>query len=259
MKKQLLLFLLLVAALAVAQAQAPGYLGKRLFVKPQTSVMFALSRPTASNRGLAWNQEYNYGNAKSSLGFNTRPAVQVGYALTRRRVLALEVGYIKTGMELEGISTPSLVIDGGTDYHYLFYHLSGLEYDLSWQMYNPQKGSLAPMGFYSAWHLKAAPMKGKVMDKQTTYASESASGNAPFGIDARYTHWNVGLEVGQHLILFDRLMLSLSAELDVPPLRLILEENSSGGSNQQSFRYAAFDRMKGFSTFMVKFGAGYLL
>ncbi|MCY7327555.1 MAG: hypothetical protein LH618_03305 [Saprospiraceae bacterium] len=257
MKPFIFLAGLLLALAGQAAAQTPGYLGKRFFVKSELPAMFAFSRPTASNHGSG----AHYGEGSGNIGFNTRPGIQVGYAVSRRHVLAFEAGYLKTGMLLDA-QTPSLLDEAFIDAHTLFYHLSGLEYGLAWQTYNPLKASLAPKGLFTAWHVKVAPMKGKIVDKQTSYgATDLGTGHAPLGIDASYVHWSAGLEFGQHLILFDRLLLSISAEINVPPLRFVLEvreQYNSAGSNQQRFNKAAFDRMQGHSLFMVKLGAGYL-
>ncbi len=252
-------FTLLIAGLLLlwqGNAQTPGYLGKRFYVKPEIGAMIAFQRPTASNQGRG----EHYGVSNGSLGFNTEPGLQLGYAVSRRHVLAFKVGYIKTGMLLTA-QTPALLYENLTDSHDLFYHLTGLEYGISWQSYNPLKGGLAPMGFFTAWQLKVAPMKGKIVDKRTSYGSGDASaGHAPLGIDAAFTHWSLGFEFGKHIILFDQLVLSLSTEINFPPVLLVFDDQkfNSQGDNQQRFRQAAFERMSFHSFFLFKFGAGYL-
>jgi len=256
MKHPIILSALLFGLASNLAAQAPGYLGKRLFVKPEFSSMFAFSNPTASNRG-----NNTYGEQGNRRGLNTRYGVQLGYTISRQRVVALEANYVNTGMILSAY-TPSLIYGNATDEHYLFYNLGGPEAGISLQTYNPLRGSIAPMGFYTAWRARMAFLEGKILDKHTSYAQNDASlGHEPLGIRPRYNHLTVGVEFGQHVVLFDRVLLGISAEINVAPLDLKIEEDYYGDtdSNQEAFKRAAAKRLRWHSLFMFKIGVGYLL
>ena len=254
MKHPSFLWVLLLGMAGGMSAQAPGYLGKRFFVKPEFSSMFALSNPTANNAGTD-----TYGSQGDRLGFNTRYGLQVGYALSRRSAVTLETGYMNTGMVLSA-TTPSFLYDGGYDAHYLFYNLGGPEVGISLQTYNPLRGSIAPMGFFTAWRLRMAFLNGYILDKQTTYYNNEASaGHSALGINPAYNQLTVGVELGQNIIVADRIVLSISAEVNIPPFNLNLDESYNyDAGNQGAFDYAASNRMRWHSLFMIKVGAGYL-
>ena len=69
MKKTTLIAGLLLALTSQLHAHAPGYLGKRFFVKPEMAAMLAFQHPTADNRGRG----ELYGEGNGSIGFNTSP------------------------------------------------------------------------------------------------------------------------------------------------------------------------------------------
>jgi len=259
MKKHLLLFPLLVAA----QAQAPGYLGKRFYLKTELSSMFATRSPTANNRG-----NNHYGNKGGGTAFNAMYGLKAGYALDRQKALTLGVGYLQTGMVVNA-TTRSLYAGNGENYlddHYLFYRLSGPTTSLGLQFFNSSKGAIAPMGSFGGVSLHTAFLTGDILDKRTTFGSPFAeTHHAPLRIQPTFRHWTLGLELGQQLILFDRLVLSGSAELQVP---LALNRMDYDGNdfydrydnpNQVAFEKAAFTRMAGHSLFMVQCGIGFLL
>jgi len=234
-------------------AQSSGYLGKRIFIKPDIAYTLALSNPTSSNRGAN-----TYGQQEKRLGLNSRYGVQVGYAFSRRRVAALEGSYMATGMVLT-VNTPSALFEGETDEHYLFYKLSGPEFGIVLQTYNPLKGSIAPMGFFTAWRLRMAFLEGDILDKRTTYFLEDESiGHLPLGIEPRYNQFFFGFEFGQNIIIADLLMLSASCEINITPSNLNSSYAIYGGGNQGLFKTAAAKRMNTHSLLMFKIGLGYL-
>ena len=104
-------------------AQIPGYLGKRFFLNVENWSMPAFQNPTANNRG--WGD--TYGSTGGGFAFNTSWGVQLGYAVSRTRVLSLSADYMRTGMILN-LYTPSqsfFAQGGEEDYHYLFYNQIG--------------------------------------------------------------------------------------------------------------------------------------
>jgi hypothetical protein len=236
-------------------AQAPGYLGKRIFIKPDMAYAPAFSNPTASNRG-----GNTYGEQGYRLGLNTKYGLQAGYAFSRRRVLAVEANYMATGMSLTAY-TPSTLYDGRSDEHYLFYNLRGPEFGIALQTYNPLRGSIAPMGFFTAWRLRMALLDGEILDKRTTYfQSDASTGHLPLGIRPRYNQLTVGFELGQNVIVADKIVLSISAECNIPPLNFNLEPSYdfSEKDNQALFEEAAAARMRFHSFILFKIGLGYL-
>jgi len=248
MKHQTFLWALLLGMASGLSAQAPGYLGKRFFVKPEFSSMFALSNPTADYVGSA-----------DPFALNVRYGLQLGYALSRRSALTVEASYMKTGMVMSAY-TPSIQNNSSSDVHDLLYSLGGPEIGISLQTYNPLRGSIAPMGFFTAWRLRMAFLNGIVQEDRITYANGDASaGTRPLDINPSYNQLTLGVELGQNIVVADRLVLSISAEANIPPFNLSSDNsNYDSGDGQSVFDYVAADRMRWHSWFMVKIGAGYL-
>jgi hypothetical protein len=256
--KQLIILLLLCTTAKGLYAQAPGYLGKRGFLKINGAGGIVLGGPTASNRGFTY-----YGEKGGGLGFNTTFGLEAGYALSRRKALTLGVQRLLTGAI---VSVQTEVIDNPGNYavadaHELFYQISGFESAIGWQTYNPLKGALAPMGIFTRISLNAAFLDGKIADKRTTYAFEGATAHLPLGIQSKYTHWSAGLEVGQHTIFADRWLLSISAEFRVPVDIRRFSPNESEyyydlPLNQAIYEKAVHRRVAQYQFFMLKIGGG---
>lgn len=246
MKHQTILCALLLGLASSLHAQAPGYLGKRFFAKPEFSSMYALSKTAEESNTVGG-------------FFNTRYGLQLGYALSRRSAVTVEASYMNTGMSMSAY-TPSILINGSSDEHYLFYNLGGPEIGISLQTYNPLRGSIAPMGFFTAWRLRMAFLSGDVVEDRISYAGGDASaGHQPLDISPKYNQLTVGLEFGQNIIVADRLALSFSVEFNIAPFNLNLDDsNNSSDGNQGIFDFTAAERMRWHSLFMVKVGAGYL-
>lgn len=239
---------------ACLSGQNPGYLGKRFFVKPEAAFSPAINNPTANNRG-----GNPFGGGGYRLGVNARYGLQAGYAYSRRSVVAAEANYLNAGMTLSA-STPSLLTPAEFDFHELFYNLRGVEYGIAIKRFNPIRGSIAPMGFFTAFRLRTASITGKILDKRTTYfLGDPSIGHRPLGIDARLRQWSIGLELGQHTILANRVLLGISAELNVPTgALLVLPFEPGEGEFQSEFDDAANRRLFFHSLCMIKLGVGYL-
>lgn len=259
MKSTLLGIALTFSLISCLQAQkAPGYMGRRLFIRPEIAYAPALLGPTANNRGGA---DYIYGEQGARFGFNAKYGVQAGYAISRSEVLSLEGSYMATGMIMEA-STPSILFQNNFDQHYLFYQLSGPEIGLAWNTYNINNGSIAPIGSYVTVRARMAFLSGTILDKRTTYyRNNSSAGHLPLGVIPRYRHLSLGAEVGRQMMIGNRMVLSLSMEVNVEPfnlLRLLLLEDYTFETNQQVFHNAAYARMFRHSLVMFKTGVGYL-
>jgi hypothetical protein len=262
MKHPGIVFLFLFIAFS-ASAQAPGYLGKRFFLKANISGSMALAGPTASNQGAE-----HYGAKGGGFGINWLPAMEVGYAISRRNALTINTGYFVTGMKMLAL-TPSLSnpnsYDARNDEHELFYQLKGFETGLGLQTFNPIKGAIAPMGIFTRISLNAGFIQGEILDKRTTYAfANTEPGNHyPLGINPKYIHWSGGLELGQHTVIKDRWLISISAELRVPVQTSRWEYDGNTyyeeiPYNQATFEKQAFKRINRHNLFMFKLGAGLL-
>jgi hypothetical protein len=256
MRPTLLGIALILSLVSCLYAQkAPGYMGRRLFVRPEIGYNPALSAPTASNRG-----NNTYGEQGNRLGFNTKYGLQVGYAVSRSAVLSLDGSYLATGLILEA-STPSILFPNNADEHYLFYKLSGTEIGLAWNVFNVNNGGIAPMGNYATLRARMVFLKGEVLDKRTTYyRNYSSAGHLPLGINPSYGHLALGVELGRQMMIGNRVVFSISVEGNLSPFKYlsILLGNYSEGTNQDDFNYEAWRRMTTHSLVMFKTGLGYL-
>jgi hypothetical protein len=249
-------------------AQIPGYLGKRFFLNAENWSMPALQNPTANNKG--WGDNI-YGSTGGGFAFNTTWSAQAGYAVSRTRVLSLSADYMRTGMILD-LYTPSqsfFAQSGEQDYHYLFYNLKGPGLTLGWYSFNPNKGSLAPMGFYNGWSLRAQFIQGEILDKRTSYYYlEDGVKHAPLGVESSKLIGSLGWEFGYNTIYFDRMVFSLGCRLSIPlnvrQLSYIMSEStpefeSYEETNQAEFDKAVVSRMALHNLANLKIGVGYLI
>lgn len=232
--------------------QGPGYLGKHAFFRADLGSMVAFKGPTAGNKGYDV-----YGDATPGLSLNVFGNGMLGYTVSRRHALFADVGYYKTGMSLEA-STPSIFDDYSTDYHYLFYNLTGKSIAVGCQWYNLKKGALAPLGNYFSWYLRRNWITGEILDKKTTYSSGLASEHGKLNIDPKTQFWSFGVEAGQHFIIYDRFLLNLSMVVNWP-VGTILGTESSDESNQSKYNYKVKNRLFLHDLVQIKIGAGMLL
>lgn len=258
MKSTLLGIALTFSLISCLHAQkAPGYMGRRLFIRPEIAYAPTLRGPTANNRGGA---DYTYGEQGTRFGFNTKYGVQAGYVVSRSIAWSLEGSYMATGLVVNA-NTPSILFQNNFDLHSLFYKLSGPEIGLAWSMFDILNGGVAPMGTYISLRARMAFLKGEVLDKRTTYyRNNSSAGHLPLGITPTYEHLTLGLELGRQMMIGDRLVLSLSVEGNLAPAQYIsfVLGSSSSDTNQGQFNSAARDRMLTHSIVMFKTGVGYL-
>ena len=247
--------------------QVPGYLGKRFFVKTDLSLSPALWNPTASNHGYSG----LYGTAPSSLGVNKRLGLEGGYVLSRTRAITLGCDYLKTGMILKDVVSPTLSLSAkpnNYDRHYLFYNLQGITADVGYQKYKPQKGAIAPLGNYVSYHFSASILNGSVLDKKTDYYDSFQNVNAPLGFTPRSINYYFGVEWGKNNILFDRLLLNYALRINIPvgssfktikdDIKYIDSYSSYKAYNQALFDYNVGVRMLGYSFVAIRLGIGIL-
>lgn len=270
LKRRILLFLFLGTILTHAHSQIPGYLGKRFFIEANLSTTPTLFQPSAANKGFDFvGSGALYGQANASFGLNNRFGLQAGYVVGRNKVITLGADYLKTGaiMTAETRSLDPFASASSFDRHYLFYNLHGFTAELGYQKYKSWKGALAPMGRYVAYYVSAGTFKGDILDKQTTFNSDSRTKvHAPLGIDPTYKRLSVGIEWGNRRIIYDRLLLNLAFRLNMGIGGQLLSEEPTIGIyqddyklfNQKLFTYSMSNRMASHSLIMIKMGVGLL-
>lgn len=265
--KRCLHFLFLMLAVVQLSAQAPGYLGKRLYAKADAFYSFSRRGPSAANQGANY-----YGEKQiSNYTWDYRYGLQCGYAVTRRTVAVLSASYLKTGLSTNAY-TPAIIYPSGGYYdsHYLFYNLSGITMGLGYQWYNTAKGAIAPFGAYYGMYLQGSFLKGKIEDKLTDYAYQYEDEHAKLGIDPKYRYYSLGFEFGYNNILKDRLVFSYSCHFNIPFLNgkltsffddtnYLYSTDDYVADNQNEYKQNAYERMVRHNVFGLKIGIGLLL
>ena len=271
MLRTLSTLLLLSLGSMAAFCQVPGYLGKRLSLQGEFHSFPALGGPTAANKGL----QVHYGEEGGGFGLNWSAGARLGYVMSRQGQVVLSFDYLKTGMT-QTAYTPATSFFGEQDFdsHYLFYNLTGLSGGIGIRQFKPLKGALAPMGRYNGYSLSATYLKGKILDKQTTYVFGGSTGHLPLGIEPKQLSLSFGYETGVNFVIKDRFLLSVGAKLNIPLsprfYRFALGEEASwypysGSSdvsyeegNTENFKELAATRYAYHSLIMFYIGVGLL-
>lgn len=252
-------------------AQAPGYMGKRFTFLAEGNTMFVLNGVTANNKGLGT----TYGTTGGGFALSGRYGGQFGYALSRKHQLTLGFDYTKTGMVLDNLKTPVALDNGSNDYdtHYLFYNLNAVSARLGMRFFDTHKAGLAPMGTYNGWSIVATHVKGKIIDKLTTYAyGDPEFGHKPLGINPVFNYLSLAYEGGINWVIADRILLNIGTRIAIPFQigRWISNGTNSNAyiqdplddyvkSNQKYFNDVTLNRMAYHSLITVYGGIGLLL
>jgi hypothetical protein len=262
MKKLLhILFLMLVAA--VLSAQAPGYLGKRLYVKADAHLSISPG-PTVNNRG----RTYYFGEEETSGDFaiDTRFNLHTGFAYSRLNAVTVSIGYLKTGMAAEAY-TPVLnpFNQSNTfDSHELFYNLKGIPVAIGHQKFLVKKGAIAPIGAYALVSLQATFLKGDIIDKRTNGSDNGEPiAHTRLGTNPKFTYWSAGFEYGRNTLFKDKLLVNYACFFNLP-LQLgkvadLVEDGDTSDYpkyNQDNFEENAFFRMVLHGYFGFRIGVG---
>ncbi|MCU0347199.1 MAG: hypothetical protein MUC59_09650 [Saprospiraceae bacterium] len=188
----------LLCASHVATAQAPGYLGKRFYVKADALVSLSFG-PTIKNNGAT--KVYDEADA-GGFGADTRYGIQAGYAVSRYQSLAISVSRLKTGMLYENYWADNI----------RFYNLTGTTLGIGYLQYKTQRGAIAPFGPYFGLHLQASLLNSTYNKTLNLNPKEL---NIP---DKKLTFYSVGLEFGQNSVLKDILLINFAVQVNLPLL-----------------------------------------
>jgi hypothetical protein len=266
--------ILIVLSLTIFQSslfsQVPGYLGKRIYVKANLSSMLALSNPSASNSYL-FSASKPFGKKSGSIGFNNVFNIDIGYALSRRKAIVGNIGYLKTGV-VSSAYTPSLspIATERSDFHLLFYHVTGLTVGIGLQNFRLSQGAIAPFGNYGGWSLNYYHYTGDIVDKTTDYA-DNIGRHAKLGTDPKMFDFVLGYEWGFNAIQYDKLVLSFGYKISlsyqwlaykIKPVNefenIVVKQLQYYGTNQSTFENDVAQRMFYHNLFAIKMGVGFV-
>ncbi len=259
--KSILIPIFLLIQYNALNAQAPGYLGKRLFISANGSAIPAFQGPTASNGGLG----DTYNGATNTIAFSTRFGLEAGYALSRKNAVTFTLDYAKTGMRTYMETPYQLNSPDYVDRHYLFYNLNCYTFDLGYQGYKLEKGAIAPMGRYFSFHLFATSASGEIIQKRTEFNNSFNKTHADLGVNPTYLMGGFGLEWGKNTIIGNSFFINTTLRFNLTTGVFKTNSLQNGASlgtyqqeNQERFDVAAAERLFYHSLFMVKFGIGIL-
>jgi hypothetical protein len=135
--------------------------------------------------------------------------------------------------------------------------------------YNLKKGGLAPLGIYSSWSLLYTQVKGKILDKRTTFALSGP--HAPLGLDLKTNIYTLGYSFGRTQVLADRFLIDYGANLnfDIPITFSALNGSVSSGEfgstgdyvrdNNRSYDIDVSNKVFAHSLFLFHIGIGFLI
>jgi hypothetical protein len=243
----LLLSILLLAQ--AAQAQVPGYMGKRAWFTADLNFAPAFFNMNENHMVIRKGILEEGARAKGTnlFAINYRPQFNFEYLVGKNIALGLSYSIIKTGTVKElDIDNPE--IDG------MYYDiLKGNSFGFHMKKFKyGESASIAPIGYY--WTLGVAAAK------FNTYASKTSK-EGQFSKDV--INPVVTLGVGKQKVLFDRFLLNSGVEYGWSFLpQSMLEDtgyfNTVFDNPQQNSIHHAFNSMLGYYLFNIKVSVGML-
>jgi len=198
---------------ALLDAQTPGYLGNRITVQARFLSSPAIWGPTANNRGIG-----AYKRDDFSLGLNWKAQGTVGYTLTRKLEATAGVAFGRTGVIAEFVE--SLVVSSTgevtSSYTDVFLVANMTFIELGLKNYNVNNGALAPYGAHIQYLAGAAIFNGEVIKRSDQGNLVTNPESSDLQMSTRCVAPYIGVEAGQNLIFFDRLMLNYGVRLSYP-------------------------------------------
>ncbi len=123
--------LMFLFSFCLANAQAPGYLGKKTFIEYDLFYMLAVGGPTTNNKMYAYD----------NLGISYRHNFTLNHVVSRSGVIGLGFDFFNTGIGVD-------YRDSEDNFQSKFSKLKVTAICLHYDKYFMKRGSLAPFGFY---------------------------------------------------------------------------------------------------------------
>lgn len=164
--RYILFIIVIIFGHSSAQAQVPGYQGKRFFIEMGGSFFFNLGYPTAQNKGP---QSFPFNEHTGHFTLKDRYSLAVHYVFSRKNTIKLAYNYQVSGLTSSAI-TPNLFIPQNDDYHTLFYQLHLHDFNLGFNLYGKSDANLAPLGFYWDMGIRFVFANGVLRDQRVQYA-----------------------------------------------------------------------------------------
>lgn len=279
--KKVILYLFLFVVPAVALAQTPGYMGKKLTVIYNNYFSPALQYP-------------NYQGNTGVFSFNSRHSFGADYVRGRKRVIGLAVQFLRTRKEFEGrvdnssvadyqysysVSSNGTVTETGKFLVYPFVQpgggditISNTNFSLYWKFFG--RKYIAPWGNYHRidfilmnYRVKENFINGATYAIQDYYYYQ-ATGNSQYKYryetlpsptdDKSYFSFMFAYGIGKQRVLYDKIVVDLGAQLGLMFGAAGAQDRMSKGSGSQTFNANMQKRINNASWLNINIGLGYL-
>ena len=263
--------LLLLFFTQIASAQ-PGYQGKRFFVEASIATFPAFGGPTVNNRGLDYNNifESQSSQFKDRFALNTRFGAKTSLTVGYRANIFVGFNIFNTGL-IDRSLTPNKLVPTEMNTHDIFYNSSVKMVEFGVDYYGSHANSnLAPLGWH--WIIGATYIFGnsKEIEHKLTYPSSFSSFNyTPYhelaeapAHNTNFKEFAFHLGFGKRMIMFNRLIINISAESYILPSWIMyrVENNSwENADNQLVYNNAVTRRLQRHLSINLNLGLGLLI
>jgi len=245
--KRVALAYLLVCIAPICLAQAPGYMGHRLTLTAEASLMNALMNPN-----------HNMGQGLDTYSLNVRGTADLDYTVSRTTSVGLTFDALVTGLSFDWGSEryderifPSI----GNEFKHT--RIRGYGYGANVKFFrNPAKGAIAPVGTYTK--IDALLLTLQAIPYSVLAKSEYNEGSHDFLAAV------VSFTLGQQRVFFNYLILRSAIQVGIVPTGIwpyfgSLDENISEPDQRGQLEALTQKRLFSYYLFNVNVGVGLII
>ncbi len=239
--RRLPIIALLMLLSALAWAQAPGYMGKRLLVTGEASFFNALFNP-----------DHNMNSGLNKFGFNIRGTIDLDYVVARNGSVGLTFDVIFSGLEYawgDDQWEKPLVPRIGDDFQHG--QIRGYGYGINYKVFrNPSKGGIAPIGGYTKFDVMLLDLRVRPFNK--------ATGQLHAHQEQFFTPM-LSVTLGRQRIFFEHLILRTGVQVGIVPTGIVpyferMDGDIEKGNQRDDLQ--AYTEARLFSYYLLNFNVG---
>jgi hypothetical protein len=239
--------ILLVSTASWCMAQAPGYMGHRLTLTAEASLMNALMNPN-----------HNMGQGLDTYSLNVRGTADLDYTVSRMTSVGLTFDVLATGLSFdwgnERYDKRIFPIIGNQFKHA---RIRGYGYGANVKFFrNPAKGAIAPVGTYTK--IDAMLLTLQAIPYSVSSKSEYKGGSHDFLAAV------ISFTLGQQRVFFNYLILRSAVQVGIVPTGLwpyfgSIDENISEPDQEGQLEALTQKRLFSYYLFNVNVGVGFII
>ncbi len=226
--------------------QASGYMGKKLLITGEVSILNAIFNP---------NHNLNSGLRKFSM--NVRSTTDLDYVMARNGTLGLTFDVFATGMKYDWntVEHSELLISDATD-RFNHARITGYGYGLNYKVFrNPSKAGIAPVGSYAKFDVMLLDVRVRPIDKDMDVGHSYSH---------RFFTPVISITFGRQRVFWDFLILRTGVQFGIVPMGIspYMQAQVKGierDTQEQDLRANAEARLMSYYLLNVNFGVGFLL